>query len=62
MVQGRPQRQAPGRMGGEGVEKRDKNVTGSWGRLGVGVRGTRSGHGPGDLGTTLIARHVVLVL
>ena len=48
VVQGKPQRQAPGGMGGEGVKKRDENVTGNWGRLGVEVRGTRSGHGPGD--------------
>ena len=54
-VQGRPQRQALGGVGAEGVEKRDENAQGSWDRLGVGVRGTRSGHGPGDLGTILIA-------
>ena len=62
VVQGRPQRQVPGGMGGEGVEKRDQNAMGSWGRLGVGVRGTRFGHGVGDLGTILITRHVVLIL
>lgn len=53
-VQERPQRQVPGGMGGEGVEKSDQNAMGSWGRLGVGVRGTRCGHGVGDLGAILI--------